>query len=147
MHHRSHDRGVSVQEAVSPGGVSVWGGFCLGVSVWWVSVWGVTVQGVPVRGGFCQGDPLPPYCYVRVVRILLERILVFFWQSIMHDFNILKNFPYTISLIRTIQLFSDKKHWVRIIQSTFTDNNGRNYDELINVYEMQTLSILYCTYL
>ena len=83
--------------SLSKEGVSVQGGLCLG---------GLC------PGGFCQGvPPPPPYCYVRVVRILLERILVFFFgQSIMHDFNILKNFPYKISLIRTIQLFSDKKH-------------------------------------
>ena len=52
----------------------------VGVSVQGVSVQGVSIQGVSIQGslskerGPCQGDP--PYGNVRVVRILLECILV-----------------------------------------------------------------------
>ena len=31
-----------------------------------------TGAGVSVQGGLCQGDPPPPYGYVRVLRILVE---------------------------------------------------------------------------
>ena len=80
--------GVSVQGrglcpgegSLSRGGVSVQGGLCPGEGS--LSRGGVSVQGRGLcpgegslsRGGLCQWDP--PYGYVRVVRILLECILV-----------------------------------------------------------------------
>ena len=82
--HRVSVQGVSVQgisiqgESLSREGVPV--SVSVGVSVQGVSVQGVSIQGVSIQGslskerGPCQGDP--PYGNVRVVRILLECILV-----------------------------------------------------------------------
>ena len=108
-------RQVSVQRGLCPGGVTIQGvsvggslsrgSLSAGARSMGVSVWGFSVL------GFLSGKP-PSHRTVTCgwCASYWNAFLFFFGQSIMHDFNILKNFPYKISLIRTIQLFSDKRH-------------------------------------
>ena len=73
----STGEGISVQGGLCPGSSSVQGGLCAGGVCLGVSVQKVSVKESLCLGGLCPGKGDPRYGNVRVVRIVLECILVF----------------------------------------------------------------------